>query len=82
MSLLKNKANNNCFIAKPKDNPQINKNLKKFLSRKSYINRNNSFFNYIDKLQFQVIRIIFIIETKDYCITGRANPIFCAVGLR
>ena len=20
--------------------------------------------------------------SKDYCITGRANPIFCAVGLR
>ena len=21
-------------------------------------------------------------KIKDYCITGRANPIFCAVGLR
>ena len=23
-----------------------------------------------------------LVTTKDYCMTGRANPIFCAVGLR
>ena len=31
---------------------------------------------------FLVSSKIICVSTKDYCITGRANPIFCAVGLR
>ena len=35
-----------------------------------------------ENIKYTLVGHRILIEIKDYCITGRTHPIFCAVGIR